>query len=377
MDQSYDLTAEEAVAVLVDRHEVGLLIKEAAGIPTPWGNIPVPDISQHVQNVITPPAGNSGYAAANNALLGAGAGALAGAGSALLGKRRKDWLRRGLTGAIIGGGIGAAVPSARAGLSTFLDKTPTMAAEEKTQQSVNDVLSKYRKTGVMTPEEQAIVDAAKFKVEDAPPADPAEPAPPPTPAPPAQGPATPDGKPPAAPPAPPAKPVTPPQAKPAPAEPIITGEDISVFGRKMLNPSAAASASREALNQNDFGNAAADASPIAARSLGQGALGYAGGQALDLGLRRSQAAKHIPHLVQDKAIGTGLGEGLRSAIANKARPGKPVGGVAPTTAEWGNLRASALKSSKPGKLLPRGLGAAAALQPIISALFTSPEAQGK
>lgn len=128
-----DMTTEEAVAFLVDRHEMAGRVKQA--LQTPWGEFNMPDLTPHIQRLMTPAADDTVGQSARSGLIGAGVGGLAGAGSALFGERRKHWLRNALTGAMMGGAAGAALPAGWQHLQAAIAKTPSMQAHEDNTRS--------------------------------------------------------------------------------------------------------------------------------------------------------------------------------------------------------------------------------------------------
>lgn len=141
----YNLTIDDAVALLVDRHEMAGQLKQA--LATPFGEIGIPDISSHVQRVLTPAAGDSLGQAARSGLIGAGVGGLAGAGASLFGDRRKHWLRNAVTGAMLGGSAGAALPLAASGARAAFAAPPSVQQNEATKAQQQDALSGFAAPG--------------------------------------------------------------------------------------------------------------------------------------------------------------------------------------------------------------------------------------
>lgn len=150
MDQSsFNLTPQEAVQVLLARHAFSVRVKAAAGLAD---MLPSSDtVSQFAQNVMTPPAGEAGggYRALRGGLAGAGIGALGGAGSALLGGKKKRMLHRALTGAMIGGGLGAAVPGAMAAGNAALANPPSVAKNEAAKAEALAAADAFQKKPVL------------------------------------------------------------------------------------------------------------------------------------------------------------------------------------------------------------------------------------
>ncbi len=329
MEQSSDLTSAEAVELLLLRHELGGMVKQAygsdffksvgetlQGLPSRAGEtfnqvrnaMPTSDqISSGVQRVMTPGTDDHNAQAMQRALMGAGIGAGVGLGTAALG-RRKHWLSRALTGALLGGSAGAALPLMQRGAETAFSKTPTMKAQDAVKTEQNDFLAQRR--GVEPP-------------------------------------ASPDA---------------------SPALPQNTSGWLNNAIDGALNPDRAARAATIEAERMNYPAAAAEAAPIAGRSLLQGAAGYGLGRAIT-------ARRNIPYLLQEGEIGSKLPPEAATAMRSGTHYTRPTatvpaagGGTRPavTPEQWRNTLTAARRKGPRGWAGPV-LGTAAAAEPIVEA----------
>jgi hypothetical protein len=334
MAQSSDLTSAEAVELLLLRYELGGMVKQAAGedffksvgdtlqgLPQRAGEafqsvrnaLPSSEqISGATQRVLTPGADDQTGQALQRALMGAGIGAGVGLGSAALG-RRKHWLSRALTGAMLGGSAGAALPLVQQGLDTAFGKTPTMKAQDQVKTDQNKFLADRR--GV-------------------------------------EAPASPDESPPL------------PQDASGWLNHAIDGA---------INPDQAARATAIEANRAQPLAATAEAAPLAGRSAVQGLIGYGAGQMASRSVRNRL---DIPTAVFNKKIPTGkparpgapaepgLLPGEAPILAQRAYASRPAG-VSPQS--WKNslktMNQNRSRVSKTGLVL----GGLAAAEPVVEA----------
>jgi hypothetical protein len=309
-----ELTAEEAVMVLIARQEMAGRVKQA--LSTPFGELNIPDLTPHIQRAMTPGAGDALGQAAHTGLIGAGIGGAAGLGSSLFGQRRKHWLRNALTGALLGGAGGLAIPSISKGLQTATQTPPSVAAHVEKNQARDKALETFRRTGEF----------------------------------------------------------------PAEIEGADTGVGAlarQAVGTALSPAGDAGKAISHQLSQGNP-NAATDMVGVGLRSGAEGAAGYGAGRLLDRAYRHSRFGAKGVRDIGAKDIDATLGTGtaptgsptLGTGIVGGATPwNTPKGSpLRPTRTQWDTL----VRKVPRGRALPRAMGGAAAALPIIEAITGEP-----